>query len=110
MLKMGGMSSLLNLLPGMGQLKEKIAGAGLDDKVICRQIALINSMTPKERRNFKLLNGSRKKRIAIGSGQTPADVNKLLKQFDQMQTVMKKMGKMDKKSFLRQGIKGLFKS
>lgn len=108
MMKMGGISSLLGMLPGVGKIKDKIGEAGLDDTIIKRQIAIVRSMTQKERRNPKLLNASRKRRIAAGCGQTPADINRLIKQFEQMQQMMKKMNKMGKKGFLRQGLKGLF--
>ena len=99
--KMGGMGSLMGMLPGIGKLKDKIDGAGMDEKVIDRQVAIINSMTKKERLDPKLMNASRKRRIAAGSGMTIQDVNRLLKQFKQMQMMMKKFGKMDKKTLMR---------
>lgn len=108
MLKMGGFGGILNMLPGVGRIKDKINEAGLDDKMIRRQIAIIRSMTKMERRQVKILNGSRRKRIAMGSGVGVAEVNRLLKQFEQMQQVMKKVGKMGKKGFMRSGLKGLF--
>lgn len=108
MMKMGGMNSMLSLLPGIGKMKEKIAASGMDDALFKRQIAIIHSMTKQERRNHKILNGSRRRRIAAGCGQTPADVNRLLKQFEQMQAVMKKVSKMGKGGMIRQGLKGLF--
>ncbi|MGB0750059.1 MAG: signal recognition particle protein [Magnetospiraceae bacterium] len=101
--KMGSMEGLLGMLPGVGKMKQQIADANIDDKAIARQEAIILSMTAKERRNPKLLNGSRRKRIAAGSGTTVPEVNRLLKQYKQMNTVMKKVGKMGKKSFLRSG-------
>jgi signal recognition particle subunit SRP54 len=108
MQKMGGLSSLMGMLPGIGRMKDKLSEAGMDDSVIKRQMAIIQSMTKKERRDPKLLNGSRKRRIATGSGTSVQEVNRLLKQFMQMQTVMKQMGKLGKKGLLRQGLKGLF--
>ncbi|MBI1954273.1 MAG: signal recognition particle protein [Proteobacteria bacterium] len=108
MMKMGGVSSILTFLPGLGQLKDKISQSGLDDKLIKHQLAIIQSMTKKERRNPSILNASRRRRIALGCGQTVAHVNKLLKQFEQMQQVMKKMGKFGAKGLWRSGLKNLF--
>jgi signal recognition particle subunit SRP54 len=108
MLKMGGLGGILNMLPGVGRIKDKLGEAGLDDQVIRRQIAIIRSMTKGERRQAKILNGSRRRRIAQGSGVSVPEVNRLLKQFEQMQTVMKKVGKMGKKGLMRSGLKGLF--
>lgn len=108
MQKLGGMSGLMGMLPGVGKLKGKIEEAGLNDKFIKRQVAIIQSMTKKERKNVKLLNASRRRRIASGSGTTVADVNRVIKQYIQMADMMKKMGKLGKKGFLRNGIKGLF--
>ncbi|MBE0553856.1 MAG: signal recognition particle protein [Rhodobacteraceae bacterium] len=93
MLKMGGMQGLMGMLPGMGGMAKKAEAAGLDDRMLKRQIALINSMTKKERANPDLLAASRKKRIAAGAGLEVADLNKLLKQHKQMADMMKKMGK-----------------
>ncbi|AAO90000.1 signal recognition particle protein [Coxiella burnetii] len=90
MKKMGGMQSLLGKLPGMGQLP-KGASAFLDDKLLVKMQAIIQSMTLKERRFPALINGSRKRRISKGSGTGLQDVNKLLKQFVQMQKMMKRM-------------------
>ncbi|MBX9804741.1 MAG: signal recognition particle protein [Alphaproteobacteria bacterium] len=108
MLKMGGLSTLMGFLPGIGKIKDKIADAGMDDGVIRQQLAVVRSMTRQERRDYRLLNASRKRRIAAGSGTTVVDVNKLIKQFQQMQHMMKQMGKMGKKGLMRQGLKGLF--
>lgn len=107
MMKMGGMSSLLGMLPGVGRIKDQIDKVGMDDSVLKRQIAIIQSMTKKERKDPKMLNGSRRKRIASGSGVQVQDVNKLIKQFEQMQQMMKKMGKMGQKGLMRSGLKGL---
>jgi len=92
MRKMGGMTSLLDKLPGMANIPDQVKGQ-LSDKEFVRIEAIINSMTPKERRFPDLIKGSRKRRIAAGSGTQVQDVNKLLKQFDQMQRMMKKMSK-----------------
>jgi signal recognition particle subunit SRP54 len=91
--RIGGMSSMLGLLPGIGKVKRQIDAAQLDDGVLKRQRAIIQSMTPKERRNPKVLDGKRKRRIASGSGTRPEDVNKLLKMHRQMADMMKTMGK-----------------
>lgn len=90
--KMGGVAGMLNKLPGVGQLQQQ-ANDQLNDKSLAKTLAIINSMTPKERRIPKIIIGSRKKRIALGSGTEIQDVNKLLKQFNQMQKVMKKFSK-----------------
>jgi signal recognition particle subunit SRP54 len=92
MRKMGGVSSLLDKLPGIGNVPEEVKGQ-LGDREIIRMEAIISSMTAKERRFPDIIKGSRKRRIAAGSGTQVQDVNKLLKQFDQMQRMMKKMSK-----------------
>jgi signal recognition particle subunit SRP54 len=89
---MGGMSGLMGMLPGVAKMKTQIANAGIDDKVLKRQVAIIDSMTPKERRNPDILKASRKKRIAAGSGTTPEAINKLLKMHRGMADMMKAMG------------------
>ena len=104
MQKMGGLSSMLGFLPGIGKIKDKLDGAGLDDNLVRRQLGIIRSMTKKERRTPGIINGSRRKRIALGSGVQVMEVNRLLKQFEQMQTMFKRMGKMGQKSFMRQGL------
>jgi len=86
------MGGVLSMLPGMAKIKEQVAAAHLDNKVIGRQRAIISSMTPRERRNPDLLKASRKKRIAAGSGARVEDVNRLLKQHRQMADMMKSMG------------------
>jgi signal recognition particle subunit SRP54 len=93
MMKMGGMQGLMGMLPGMGKMARAAEEAGFDDKMLRRQIALINSMTKKERANPDLLQASRKKRIAAGAGLEVQELNRLLKQHKQMADVMKKMGK-----------------
>jgi signal recognition particle subunit SRP54 len=105
MQKMGGMGSVMNMLPGVQKIKDKIADAGMDDKILKRQVAIIQSMTPKERKYPKLLNASRKKRVASGAGVLVQDINKLLKQFEGMSKMMKQMKKMGNKGFLRNGLK-----
>ena len=93
MKKMGGMGSLMNLMPGMGQIKKAMAGANIDEKIFDRQVAIINSMTKKERTDPDLLNASRRKRIAAGAGVEVSEVNKLMKQHRQMADMMKKVSK-----------------
>ena len=90
--KIGGMSGVLGMLPGMGKIKDQIAGANIDDKVFRRQRAIIDSMTPAERRNPDILKASRKRRIAAGSGTNPEQINRLLKMHRQMADMMKAMG------------------
>jgi signal recognition particle subunit SRP54 len=90
--RIGGMSGVLGMLPGMGKIKDQIAGANIDDKVFKRQRAIIDSMTPAERRNPDLLKASRKRRIAAGSGTSPEQINRLLKMHRQMADMMKAMG------------------
>ncbi|MEO1541612.1 MAG: signal recognition particle protein [Pseudomonadota bacterium] len=107
MLKMGGMQGVMGMMPGMGKMAKQMDTAGLDDKVIRRQIAMIQSMTKKERRQPQILQASRKKRIAKGSGMEVSDLNKLLKMHRQMSDMMKKMGKMGKKGLMRQGLGAL---
>ena len=92
--KMGGMGGLLGMLPGIGKLKGQIEAAGLDDRHFNRQEAIILSMTKRERVQVALLNASRRKRIAAGSGTSVQEVNKLVKQYQDMAKMMKRMGKM----------------
>ena len=89
---MGGLGGLMGMLPGIGKLKNQLANANIDENVIKRQIAIIDSMTPKERRNPDILKASRKRRIAAGSGTTPEAINKLLKMHRGMADMMKMMG------------------
>ena len=93
MKKMGGMQGLLAMLPGVGKVKDQLDKAGLDDKILTRQEAIIKSMTKQERTNPDVINGSRRKRIAAGAGVEVSDVNKLLKMHRQMADMMKMMGK-----------------
>ncbi|MCQ8783686.1 signal recognition particle protein [Mangrovibrevibacter kandeliae] len=92
MQKMGGLGGLMGMLPGIGKMKDQIAAAGLDDRLLKRQLAIISSMTAAERKNPDILKNSRKKRIAAGSGTGAADINKLLKMHRQMADMMKAMG------------------
>lgn len=92
--KMGSMSGILGLLPGMGKVKQQIADANLDQTVFKRHLAIIGSMTAAERRAPDIMKASRKKRVAAGSGTSVQEVNKLLKQFDDMSIMMKRMNKM----------------
>ena len=93
MKKIGGMSGVLSMLPGVGKFKKQLEESDLDNSIIKRQQAIISSMTLAERRTPKLLNASRKKRVAAGSGTSVQDINKLLKMHRQMADMMKKMGK-----------------
>jgi signal recognition particle subunit SRP54 len=91
MQNMGGIGGLMGMMPGIAKMKNQIANAGLDEKVLKRQMAIIDSMTPKERRNPDVLKASRKRRIAEGSGTKPEDINKLLKMHRGMADMMKAM-------------------
>ena len=101
MINMGGMASLIDKLPGVGTLPEHVKSK-VNDREVHRMIAIIGSMTKKERRHPDLLNGSRRARIARGSGMQPADVNKLLKQYQQMEKMMAKLGGGGLKGLMRQ--------
>ncbi|MDB6163892.1 MAG: ffh [Xanthomonadaceae bacterium] len=105
MQNMGGLSGLMDKLPGMGQIPDHVK-AQVTGKEVPRMVAIINSMTKKERRNPALLNGSRRARIARGSGMGPADVNKLMKQYQQMEKMMSKMGRGGMKGLMR-GMQGM---
>ncbi|WP_440996973.1 signal recognition particle protein [Arhodomonas sp. SL1] len=99
--KMGGMGGLMDKLPGMGKLTEQVESQ-MGEKQVRRQIAIIDSMTPKERRKPEVINGSRKRRIARGCGLQVQDVNRLLKQHKQMQKMMKQMKKGGMQKMMRQ--------
>ncbi len=105
--KMGGMGGVMGMLPGINKIKKQLDDAKLDDGLIKRQEAIISSMTKAERRNPKLLNGSRRRRIAAGSGTTVPEINRLLKQYQDMAGMMKKMSKLGKKGLMRHGISAL---
>ncbi|WP_238371613.1 signal recognition particle protein [Heliomarina baculiformis] len=108
MLKMGGMEGMMQMMPGMGKMAKQVEQAGFDDRILRQQIALIQSMTKKERAAPQLLQASRKKRIAAGAGMEVSDLNKLLKMHRQMGDMMKKMGKMGKGGMMKQAMKGMF--
>ncbi len=101
MVNMGGMSSLIEKLPGVSNLPDNVKSK-VNDREVHRMIAIIGSMTKKERRHPDLLNGSRRARIARGSGMQPADVNRLLKQYQQMEKMMSKLGSGGLKGLMRQ--------
>jgi len=101
--KMGGMEGLLGLLPGVAKVKKQLAEQRIDDKAIMRQEAIIGSMTKRERRHPDVIHASRRRRIASGSGTSVQDVNKLLKQFQEMSRMMKQMSKLGKKGLMRSG-------
>lgn len=107
MLKMGGMEGMMGMMPGMGKMAKQVQDSGFDDSILKRQIALIGSMTKRERANPQLLQASRKKRIAKGAGLEVSELNKLLKMHRQMADMMKKMGKMGKGGMLKQAMKGM---
>jgi len=107
MMKMGGMEGLMGMLPGVGKMKSQMAEAGFDDRMVRRQVALINSMTKKERANPDLLQASRKKRIASGAGLEVSELNKLIKQHRQMADMMKKLGQQGKGGMLKQAMKAM---
>jgi signal recognition particle subunit SRP54 len=105
--KMGNLSGILGMLPGVGKMKAQLDDAKLDTKVLARQAAIISSMTKRERKSPDMIKASRKKRIAAGSGTTVQDVNRLLKQFEDMSTMMKRMNKLGQKGLMRQGMAAL---
>jgi len=109
MQKMGGMGGLMGMMPGVRGMKDQMAAAGVDDRMLKRQHAIIQSMTPKERRNPKVLDGKRKRRIASGSGTKVEEINRLLKQHRQMADMVKEMGRnpgMMKKMMAGMGLGG----
>jgi signal recognition particle subunit SRP54 len=106
--KMGGLGSMMNFLPGISKLSDKIGDLSSGEKALVSHMAIVNSMTKKERKNPDILNASRKKRVATGSGTTVQQVNILLKQFKQISTTMKKVSRMNPKTLLRSGIGKLF--
>mgnify|MGYP001398626243 FL=1 len=104
MKKMGGIEGIMSFLPGVSKVKSQMDQAGVDEKIITQNEAVILSMTKKERENPKIIDGSRKKRIANGSGTDVATINKLLKQFKMMSEMMKKMSKGNTKGMVDKGI------
>src|SRR5579883_1523023 len=105
--KMGGMGGVMGMLPGINKIKKQLDEAKIDDGMIKRQEAILSSMTKQERKNPKLLNASRRQRIARGSGTSVPEINRLLKQYQDMATMMKKMNKLGKKGLMRHGIGAL---
>src|SRR5207244_12035875 len=97
MRRMGGMSGMLGMLPGVAKIKKQLGEANIDESIIKRQEAIISSMTKGERRNPKLLNASRRRRIASGSGTSVPEINRLLKQYQDMADITKKMNKLGQK-------------
>jgi signal recognition particle subunit SRP54 len=105
--KMGGMGGVMGMLPGINKVKKQLEEAKIDDGMIKRQEAIISSMTKAERRNPKLLNASRRLRIAAGSGTSVPEINRLLKQYQDMASMMKKMTKLGKKGLMRHGLSAI---
>lgn len=105
--KMGSLSGILGMLPGVGKIKAQLEDANLDTTILKRQAAIISSMTRKERQNPALIKASRKRRIAAGSGTSVPEINRLLKQFDDMTTMMKRMNKLGQKGLMRHGLSAL---
>ena len=104
MKKMGGIEGVMSFMPGVSKIKSQMDKAGVDEKIITENEAIILSMTKKERENPKIIDGSRRKRIANGSGTDVAAINKLLKQFKMMSEMMKKMSKGNLKGMNDKGI------
>lgn len=105
MRRMGGIGNIMGMMPGLGKMKQKISDAGgIDEKILIRTESIILSMTKQEKQYPKVINGSRKRRIAKGAGVEIQEVNRLLKQYKQMSTVMKKFGRMDKKTLMRSNL------
>ncbi len=104
--KMGGMEELLGLLPGVGKIRKQLAAADIDKAVIKKQMAIISSMTLRERRRPEIVKASRKRRIAAGSATSVQAINRLLKQFREMNRMMKRLNKMGEKGLMRHGLPG----
>jgi len=105
--RMGSLSGILGMLPGVGKVKAQLADANLDTAILKRQAAIISSMTKAERRHPDIIKASRKRRIAAGSGVTVPEVNRLLKQFDDITTMMKRAQKLGEKGLMRHGLSAL---
>jgi signal recognition particle subunit SRP54 len=105
--RLGGMGGMLAMLPGVARIKKQLGAANIDEGILKRQQAIISSMTKSERRNPRLLNASRRRRIASGSGSSVPEINRLLKQYQDMSDMMKKMKKLGHKGFARHGLAGL---
>ena len=106
--KMGGLGGIMGMLPGIGKMQKQLEGK-VDDKVVKRSLAIISAMTPKERRVPDIIKASRKTRIAKGAGVQVQDVNKLLKQHQEMSRMMKQVSKMGQKGLMRHGMAALMK-
>jgi signal recognition particle subunit SRP54 len=106
--KMGGLGGVMSMLPGIGKMQKQLEGK-VDDKVVKRSLAIISAMTPKERRVPDIIKASRKTRIAKGAGVQVQDVNKLLKQHQEMARMMKQVSKMGQKGLMRHGMAALMK-
>jgi len=102
--KMGGMDGLMGMLPGVAKAKKQMASAKMDDSALKRQEAILSSMTKKERADPRMIHASRKRRIAAGAGVQVQDINRLMKQFQEMNGMMKKVRKMGKKGQLPPGM------
>jgi len=105
--RMGSVSELMNMIPGAAKMQNQLKGANIDDKMVGRQLAILSSMTPGERRRPELIKASRKQRISRGSGTSVQDVNKLLKQYQEANRMMKRVKKMGKKGLMRHGLSGM---
>jgi signal recognition particle subunit SRP54 len=105
--KMGGMGGIMGMLPGIGKIKKQLDEAKIDESILKRQEAIISSMTKAERKNPKLLNASRRRRIASGAGTTVQEVNRLIKQHQDMADMMKRASKLGQKGLQRHGLAGL---
>jgi signal recognition particle subunit SRP54 len=106
--KMGGIAGIMSFMPGMGKIKSMVGDTEKGEKNLLRQLAIINSMTKKEKKDVNLLNASRKRRIASGAGVHVQDVNKLVKQYQEMSLVIKKISKMDKTALIRGPLSKIF--
>ena len=107
--RMGGLGGVMGMLPGVAKVQKQLAAAKVDDKMVRRQEAIIGSMTRAERRNAKLLNGGRRRRIAAGSGTSVEEVNRLVKQYLETSRVMKQMSRLGERGVMRAGIANLFR-
>jgi signal recognition particle subunit SRP54 len=107
--KMGGMGGVMGMLPGVAKIKKQLDESRLDETLLKRQEAIISSMTKAERRNPKVLNASRRRRIAAGSGTTVQEINRLLKQYQDMASAMKQFTKLGKKGLMRHGLGALMR-
>ncbi len=107
--KMGGLGGVMGMLPGIQKVKAQLDSAKVDDRLIKRQEAIIGSMTKAERGDVKLLNSRRRRRIAVGSGTSVEDVNRLVKQYLEMSRMMKQVSKLGQKGVMRTGISNLFR-